>query len=252
MAAEAIIELNQVGIRFGDLVVHRNISFSIARGEAVTILGPSGSGKTLILKIIMGLLRPTSGTVKMFGADLLQYGESELQPIRRRLGMLFQGAALFDSLTVFDNVAYALREAAELSEEEIRRIVQERLATVDLPNIEHKYPPELSGGQKKRVGLARALASSPEVVLFDEPTTGLDPTAIRLIDSLIVRLQRDYQITTITVTHDIESARRTSARWILINNGEVAADGPVELVSQNSILVKDFISGNWQAELQCV
>ena len=159
--------------------------------------------------------------------------------------MLFQGAALFDSMSVFDNVAYSLREEHELPENEISRIVSDKLRVIGLPEIGHKFPPELSGGQKKRVGLARALASSPKVMLFDEPTTGLDPTATRLINELILRLKRDFGITCIVVTHDIASAQTISDRWLLQNEGKIVADGPVaDLVKENRD-VERFTTGRW-------
>ena len=163
--------------------------------------------------------------------------------------MLFQGAALFDSLTVFDNIAYPLRERGSQDESEIKKIVHESLEIVDLPGIGHKKPAELSGGQKKRIGLARALASSPEVVLFDEPTTGLDPTATRLINELIIKLRDEFGMTCIVVTHDIESAKQISDRWLLVNNGIIAADGPVQEVMRENTDIQEFITGNWESEL---
>ena len=236
-ASEPIIEFKHVGMRFGSLSVHRNLNFQIFRGETVTLLGPSGVGKTLILKMIAGLLRPTAGQVIVMGRDLDDLDEEQLRGVRAHIGMVFQGAALFDSLSVFENIAYPLRERGEKSEARIRSIVQERLEVIGLPGIENKFPAELSGGQKKRVGLARALASAPEIVLYDEPTTGLDPTAIRLIDELIA------------VTHDIESAKRISKRWLLINSGEVAADGQAKQIAAGNQDVIDFISGNWRGEI---
>jgi phospholipid/cholesterol/gamma-HCH transport system ATP-binding protein len=160
--------------------------------------------------------------------------------------MLFQGAALFDSLSVHENIAYSLREFGEKDEQKIRSIVMERLAVVDLEHVVEKYPPQLSGGQKKRVGLARALASSPRIVLFDEPTTGLDPTSIRRIDDLVLRLKNEYGITCVVVTHDIESARRISDRWILINDGVIIAEGPSrELAERNPDVIR-FVQGEWR------
>ncbi len=244
----ALIALNHVGMRFDSLVVHRDISFRVSKGEVVTLMGPSGTGKTLILKMIVGLLRPSWGTVQVMGKDLSALRENDIRPIRRRIGMLFQGAALFDSLTVSENIAYSLREFGEHDEATITRTVEEKLSIVGLPEIGEKFPPQLSGGQKKRVGLARALASSPEVVLFDEPTTGLDPTAIRMIDELIVKLKNTYGITSVVVTHDIESARRFSDRWILLSGGQVVADGPASAVEHQSEDVKNFVSGRWREE----
>lgn len=246
------IEFDNVEMSFGELTVHRNISFRIEQGQSISLLGPSGIGKTLILKMIMGLLRPTAGRVTIYGTDIQSLPEVELREVRRQLGMLFQGAALFDSLNVFENVAYSLRERGEKADEEIREIVAEKLRIIGLPNIGGKFPSELSGGQKKRVGLARALASSPAIVLFDEPTTGLDPTATRLIDELIIRLKEEFEMTCVSVTHDIASARRISDRWFLINDGVVAADVAVAEVSAAHGDVINFITGNWTREVHCV
>ena len=245
-AAAPLIEFKNVELAFGKTVVHKSISFKIQAGESVTILGPSGSGKTQILKMIIGLTRPTKGEILIEGREIIGLDEEELVEIRREVGMLFQGAALFDSLSVKENIAYSLREQDQKSEEEIEQIVAERLKVVGLSGIEHKTPPQLSGGQKKRVGLARALASSPRVMLFDEPTTGLDPTSTRMIDDLIRKLQRELGITCISVTHDIESAKKISDRWLLINNGVIAADGAVTELSQKNDLVLSFISGTWK------
>lgn len=249
MSKKTIIELKDVAMQFGDVQVHRNISFAISEGEVVTLLGPSGTGKTVVLKIIIGLLTPTSGSVRVLGRELTQMNDIRLRLLRRNIGMLFQGAALFDSLTVFENICYSLREFGEEDEEVLRANVKEKLDFVGLPGVEERYPHELSGGQKKRIGLARALASSPKIVLFDEPTTGLDPTTIRLIDELIIRLKNEYGITSVIVTHDIASAERFSDRWILLDQGRVVADGPVDYVVKESTPVIDFISGNWKAEL---
>ena len=244
-----IIEFEEVGVRFGSLQVHRNLSFRIFPGENVTLLGPSGVGKTLILKMIAGLLRPSSGRVLVRGEDLSSLDEEQLCAVRAHIGMVFQGAALFDSLTVYENIAYPLRERGIKSEDQIRQVVAARLEVIGLPGIEAKFPSQLSGGQKKRVGLARALASSPEIVLFDEPTTGLDPTAIRLIDELIMKLQSQYGITSVSVTHDIQSAGRISQRWLLIHAGTVVADGPPKQIAAQNQDVIDFISGNWRGEI---
>jgi phospholipid/cholesterol/gamma-HCH transport system ATP-binding protein len=241
-----IVMLENIGMQFGHNVVHHNINLHVDQGEVVTILGPSGTGKTLILKMIVGLLRPTKGKVWVFDQELCAMTESDLRQMRRNVGMLFQGAALFDSLSVFENVAYPLREFRGHSESQIREIVEERLRVVGLPGISTKYPPQLSGGQKKRVGLARALASSPRVVLFDEPTTGLDPTAIRMIDDLILAVKKDFGITCVVVTHDIESAKRISDRWILVSDGVVVVEGPSRELAESHPEVKRFISGNWK------
>lgn len=247
--AEPVIQLSNVAVQFDEVSVHRDINLQIYRGEIVTLIGPSGAGKTVILKLIIGLLRPHQGKVVVFGRNISLLNEAGLLPIRRRIGMLFQGAALFDSLTVFENIAYPLREQGDHSEAEMAATVSEKLSIVGLPEAGKKYPSELSGGQKKRVGLARALASSPEVILFDEPTTGLDPTNVRRIDNLLIRLRDEYGITSVVVTHDIQSAQRISDRWILINNGVVEAAGAAAEVRQNHQRVHDFVTGHWDSAL---
>jgi len=240
------IELRGVCTRFGALEVHKGINFSLQPGEVTTLLGPSGAGKTIILKLIMGLMSPSNGRVFVMGRDITDLDEQALRAVRADIGMLFQGAALFDSLSVFDNVAYGLRERGERDEKKIAEIVHERLEMVGLPNLDWKLPSQLSGGQRKRVGLARALASSPKIMLYDEPTTGLDPTSTRMIDDLIITFAREQKITSLVVTHDIQSARRVSDRWMLLSQGVIAADGPVAEVAENNQLVRDFVSGSWK------
>lgn len=239
------IELRHIKVAFGKNVVHKDISLRIATGEGVTLLGPSGTGKTLILKLIAGLLKPTDGEVLIFGTRLNDLDDEELVRVRSDIGMLFQGAALFDSLSVYENITYPLLEAGERRRSTLDETVSKLLEVIDLPGIEGKYPPQLSGGQKKRVALARALARRPKILLFDEPTTGLDPTATRLIDDLIIRLRQEMGVTTVAVTHDIASARRISDRWVLLNKGRVLADGPAQEVSQSNEHVARFISGTW-------
>lgn len=243
---QELVAFKNVEMSFGKLTVHKDISLSIHKGDAVTFLGPSGTGKTVLLKLIIGLLQPTAGHVHVFDKDLGLASEDELIEVRKDVGMLFQGAALFDSLSVFENIAYPLRESGERSEQAIADRVRETLEVVDLPETEEKFPAELSGGQKKRIGLARALANKPIIILLDEPTTGLDPRSIKRIDDVIIRLNQALGITTISVTHDIESAKRISNRWILFHDGHIAADGEVDtLIAQNNE-VQSFISGLWE------
>lgn len=182
-------------------------------------------------------------------SDLTLITENELSALRVNIGMLFQGAALFDSLNVFDNLAYGLRERGERDDSKIAAIVESRLEMVGLPGIQKKFPSQLSGGQKKRVGLARALASSPKIMLYDEPTTGLDPTSTRKIDDLIVKFAKESGITSLVVTHDIQSARRISDRWMLLSKGVIAADGRADHLAEENQLVSDFVSGQWKDEL---
>jgi len=248
MTNQPIIQMRDISLSFPGLVVHRDISLDIYAGDSITILGPSGTGKTVLIKMIIGLLHPTSGEVLAFGKSVLDQKEDELAGLRKKIGILFQGAALFDSLNVYENIAYSLREEGKLQESEIRQIIEEKLELVGLAGVESKYPPQLSGGQKKRIGLARALASSPEVMLFDEPTTGLDPTSIRRIDDLISKLNNEMGMTCISVTHDIQSARRISKRWILMHEGEIVADGPAEQLLEENEQVQRFTEGRWTAE----
>ncbi len=243
------VEFIDVHTAFGLHTVHRGLNFQLFPGEVTTLLGPSGAGKTIILKLIMGLAWAKHGTVKVMDKTMADISEEALRDLRVDLGMLFQGAALFDSFSVFDNIAYGLRERGEKDDRKVGQIVEEKLAMVGLPGIERKFPPQLSGGQKKRVGLARALASSPKVMLYDEPTTGLDPTSTRKIDELIVKFAKEDGITSLVVTHDIQSARRISDRWMLLSKGVIAANGDAARLETESTVVSDFVSGNWKDEV---
>jgi phospholipid/cholesterol/gamma-HCH transport system ATP-binding protein len=240
-----LISFQNVSKNFGTHQVHKGISFDIFPGEVVSILGPSGTGKTVLLKLIIGLLFADRGKITVLGTEIDKATPQELQKIRQDIGMLFQGAALFDSITVFDNIAFPLRQAKQFRENELAPIVKEKLALVGLEDSEAKLPGSLSGGQRKRVGLARALATSPRVLLFDEPTTGLDPTSRAMIDNLIISLREDFGITSVVVTHEMESAKRTSNRIILIADGEVVVSGKVEELWDINSQVKKFVNGRW-------
>lgn len=246
MATSApLITFRNVGKGFGQHAVHKDVSFNVYPSEVLTIMGPSGTGKTVLLKLILGLLHPDKGTIIVLGHDISRITPVELLEIRRNIGMLFQGAALFDSLTVFENVAFPLRQSDEFDEPTITSIVREKLTLVGLQGTELKLPGSLSGGQKKRVGLARALATSPKVLLFDEPTTGLDPTSRGMIDALIMRLRDQFGITSVVVTHDMESAFKTSNRLLLVADGEVVVEGDVSDLWQNHPQIKRFVAGEW-------
>jgi len=242
---KAPVVLDHVTLNLDGVTIHQDISLRINSGEIVVVLGPSGTGKTILLKLIIGLLMPTSGKVFIHGRSTDEMSEEEITEARLHIGMLFQGAALFDSLSVFDNIAFALRQSKKHSPHHIRQIVHDTLDVVGLSGTESKLPAELSGGQKKRVGLARALATSPEVILFDEPTTGLDPTSRKRIDNLIVKLKEEKKITSIVVTHDIESAKSIATRLILLGNKTVLADGSAEKLWLNNDLIRSFAEGNW-------
>lgn len=242
---EPLLAFEQVGVSFGKTVIHRDITFSVNSQEVVTLLGPSGTGKTVLLKLLIGLLSPTTGVVSIEGKDLSKLDRDAMRLMRREVGMLFQGAALFDSLSVYENIAFPLREYGQRDESLIQQIVEEKLALVGLSGFAERFPAQLSGGQRKRVGLARALASAPRVVLFDEPTTGLDPSSRNRIDDLIIRLRDELGITSIVVTHDMESARRISDRVVLIAQGSVIVDAPALHAWEHSEPVRRFARGEW-------
>lgn len=204
---------------YGPKVVLESLSFQVSPGETFVVLGGSGSGKSVLLRQLNGLERPDGGRVVFDGIDLTRLSERELFPVRRRVAMLFQSGALFDSMTVFDNIAFPLRQAGDHDREAIAGRVEDLLARVRLTGIEHKMPAALSGGMKKRVALARSLALGPEVVLYDEPTTGLDPRTSATIGSLIQTLQRQMQVTSVIVTHDLPLARRVGDRVAFLHGG---------------------------------
>jgi phospholipid/cholesterol/gamma-HCH transport system ATP-binding protein len=244
-AGQPVVELTDLRKRFDGNEVLRGVSLAVQRGETMVIMGGSGSGKTVTLRLIAGLIRPTSGTVRVFGERIDNLGEEQLLPIRRRMGYVFQGAALFDSLTVHENVAYPLREHTSLAEVEIRERVQHFLSLVGLgPDVLGLLPSELSGGMRKRVGIARALAQEPQMLLFDEPTAGLDPTNARMVGELIVQLRGGVCDTAVVVTHDLELAKTVADRIAILVEGRFAALGPREavLVSDNPA-VQAFLAG---------
>ena len=238
-------ELVDVGKRFDRNEVLKGVSLTVQRGETLAIMGGSGSGKTVMLRLIAGLIRPTSGVVRVFGRRIDGLGEEELLPIRRRMGYVFQGAALFDSLTVYENVAYPLREHTNLGEDEIQERVGHFLSLVALgPDVLGLLPSELSGGMRKRVGIARALAQEPQMLLFDEPTAGLDPTNAKLVADLIVRLGGGVCDTAVVVTHDLELTKTVADRVAILIDGRFAALGPLEAVlGSGDPAVQAFLAG---------
>jgi len=241
----ALIEFRNVRKAFGSKVVYEDLTLDINRGESLTIIGGSGTGKSVLLKLLIGLLRCDGGTISVDGEDITEYSESELVRIRQRIGMLFQGAALFDSLDVRENLAYGLREHLRLSEEEIDSRVAESLGYVGLSGIEEMWPADLSGGMKKRVALARAVTARPEVLLYDEPTTGLDPINTTRINRLILHLKKTLCVTSVVVTHDLQSAYTVSDRLAMIADGRVIFAGTAEQIrSTEDPMVRDFIEGN--------
>ena len=218
-----MIEIKQVDKSFGDKQVLKNISFRVENGETLALIGGSGSGKSTLLRMMIGLDRPTAGEIWIDGTEITQLSEEELDEVRLSMGMVFQYSALFDSMTVRDNVAFGLREHTDYDEEKIREIVREKLLLVGLPDSEDMMPGELSGGMKKRVSLARALAFGPSIIFYDEPDSGLDPVMTRKIDDLIVETQKKLGVTSIVVTHDMESACLVADRIAMLYEGEIVA-----------------------------
>ena len=231
---------------FGDNHVLKGIDVSIPTGTTFVVLGGSGSGKTVLMKHVIGLLRPDRGSVTVDGVEISSLRGKELTDARQRFGMVFQGAALFDSMTVFDNVAFPLRErrGARLAAQEVRRRVVEKLAVVDLgEEVLDRWPAQLSGGMRKRVALARALVSDPQIVLYDEPTTGLDPITTDYVDDMIVNAKKRLGITSMVISHDIASAFKVADRLAVLYDGRIAAEGtPAEVRQSQDPFVQRFLS----------
>lgn len=245
--SEEIIGINNVYKAFDTKEVHMGVNLSIKRGENITVLGGSGSGKSVLLKEITGLLKPDSGDVIVEGENIVPMDEGELVNVRKKIGMLFQGAALFDSLTVEENIAYPLRENANFPEDEIKDIVARNLEMIGLPDIQDKMPSDLSGGMKKRVGLARAMAMNPKILLYDEPTTGLDPPNITRINHLIRNMQEKFGITGVIITHDVQSAFEISDRIAFLYHGKIVFTGTVEEAKNTDVeILSDFINAKME------
>jgi phospholipid/cholesterol/gamma-HCH transport system ATP-binding protein len=228
-----------------------DVNLNVSQGETVTIMGISGSGKTTLLKIMSGLLRPTSGQVILEHTDITGLSEDDLNKVRHRVGVVFQYGALFDSLPVYDNVAFGLVRRTKLTKEEIDQIVHEKLSLVGLPGTEKLMPAELSGGMQKRVSLARAIATSPEILFYDEPTSGLDPVMTTVIDDLIMDMRSKLGVTSVVVSHDIKSIFRTSDRIAMLHDGVIIAYGtPDEIRGSSDARVRQFIEGRSEGPIQ--
>jgi phospholipid/cholesterol/gamma-HCH transport system ATP-binding protein len=243
---EVLIRFSHVKKRFGPKVIFTDLTLDLRRGETTTILGASGTGKSVLLKILIGLVRKDAGQIEFDGEDISNLDDDAYAGVRRRIAYLFQGAALFDSFSVGENVAYGLREQywKTMREEEIQQRVSQSLELVGLPGIQEMRPSDLSGGMKKRVGLARTLALHPQVLLYDEPTTGLDPINTARINHLIVGIQRALKITSVVVTHDMGTAFTVSNRIAMLGRGRVLAFGPKdEFRHATDPYVRDFIEG---------
>lgn len=242
--AEAVISLRQLNITFGTHTVLNNIDLDVYKGETLAVLGPSGTGKSTVLRSMIGLLEPNGGQIFIQGEDVSGLDEDGWNRLRMKMGMVFQYSALFDFLTVGENVAFGLRQHTDKSNEEIQGIVTQMLDLVGLPGTQDLYPAELSGGMKKRVGLARAIAVNPEIVLYDEPTAGLDPIMSRNISRLIKKTQEQLHVTSVLVTHDMQSAFYAADRVAMLYEGHIVAIGTAdEMKNSTNPIVKAFIEG---------
>ncbi|MFV1951468.1 MAG: ABC transporter ATP-binding protein [Nitrospinota bacterium] len=245
-----MIKLVDVYKTFNGQEVLKGITLEIPKGKTTAIIGRSGGGKSVLLKHIIGLLKPDSGQILVEGTDISRLNNRDLNKIRNRFGILFQGAALFDSLTVYDNIAFPLREKTRLKENEIRKLVDEKLAQLGLEGMGYKYPAEISGGMKKRVGLARALIMDPEIMLFDEPTTGLDPIMKNAIYNLILEMHKKFGFTAVVVSHEIPDIFGIAHHVAMLNNGVIAESGTsADIRKSTNPVVTEFISGGKKEEI---
>ncbi|HOI74442.1 MAG TPA: ABC transporter ATP-binding protein [Syntrophales bacterium] len=246
-----MIRLVDIHKSFGKQKVLDGLNLTVEKGKTTVIIGRSGGGKSVLLKHIIGLIRPDRGQVIVEGEDITVLNDKDLNEVRKKFGMLFQEAALFDSMNVAENVAFPLREHTNMSSEEIMDSVRDRLAAVGLSGVEEKMPSELSGGMRKRVGLARALAMRPQIVLFDEPTTGLDPVMTEAINQLIVETQRAFNLTCVVISHDIQSVFEIGHRVAMLYEGRIIEYGTPEEVraSRNPVMVQ-FLTGSTEGPIQ--
>lgn len=247
-----MIEFQHITKKFSGRSVLDDLDLSIPEGKITFIVGKSGEGKSVTIKHIMGLLKPDQGRIVVDGEDITEFDHEALRLYRRKFGMLFQHAALFDSLSVGENVIFPLREHTKMSMPEMLERVEEVLAQVGLPNIQHKFPTELSTGEKKRVGLARALVAKPKIILYDEPTTGMDPLVSEMIDELIVQVNREVKgITSIVISHDLKAALATAENVVFLYKGRVALAGPPEAFkSSKDPVVRQFFSGKVEGPME--
>lgn len=240
-----VIAIEDMVKNFGSRRVLKKVSLTIEEGKTTVIIGPSGCGKTVLLKHLIGLLRPTSGAVYFKGQRIDQLSEHELAPVRTQFGFLFQGGALFDSLTVAENIVFPVQQHQPIGHwTELADLVRDKLAMVGMDGFQESFPADLSGGQQKRVALARAIAMNPEVILYDEPTTGLDPIRSDVINELVLKLQRELSVTSVVVTHDMKSAYKISDRIVMLHEGKIIADGNAETIQNHPHpVVQQFIHG---------
>lgn len=246
-----MIRINNIHKSFLGNRVLRGVNLEIKEGETITIIGGSGCGKSVLLKHIVGLMKPEVGEIEIDGQEITRLGIEELAEVQKKFGMLFQGAALFDSLTVGENISFGLRMLTDLDEKEIKRRVSEKLPLVGMEGIEQLMPAELSGGMKKRVALARAIAMNPKYILYDEPSTGLDPIMADVINNLILNLQEKLNITSIVVTHDMVTAYKVSDRIAMLYQGRIEEIGtPEEIKETKNSVVRQFITGSSEGPIK--
>lgn len=248
-----MIAFRRVTKRFGSQVVLDDVSLEIPQGRTTVIIGPSGTGKSVFIKLLVGLLKPESGEIWIGDQEITRLRERDLYQVRKRFGMLFQDGALFDSMNVGDNIAFPLRQHTNKTEKEIMTVVRAKLAQVGLPHVEHKYPGELSGGMRKRVGIARALALEPEIVLFDEPNSGLDPVMSDAIDKLIVRMQQELGLTFVVISHDLEGTFQIADRIAMLYKSKVIAAGEAAAIrASDNPVIRQFFSRSADGPIQVV
>ncbi len=249
--SEAKIRVVNLHKSFGENRVLRGVHLEVRQGESMVVIGGSGSGKTLLIKCIIGLMEPDEGKIYVGGEEISSLNEREMNEIRKKFGMLFQGGALFDSLAVWENVGFGLRQHTQLNEEKIRKVASEKLGLLGLKNIEDLMPAELSGGMKKRVSLARAIAMEPEILLYDEPTTGIDPVMADAINELIIRMREKLNVTSIAITHDMKSAYKIADRIAMLFQGEIIEVGtPEEIKNSPNPIVQQFIEGRSEGPIK--
>ncbi|OGP14893.1 MAG: ABC transporter ATP-binding protein [Deltaproteobacteria bacterium GWA2_54_12] len=246
-----MIKISNLKKSFGQKRVLDGVDLEIDKGKITVIIGRSGEGKSVLIKHIIGLLRPDDGQIFLEGQEISSMSERDFNEVRKRFGMLFQGAALFDSMTVGENVGFPLKEHTDLADEDIMKIVGDKLRRVGLVGVEHMMPAELSGGMKKRVGLARAIVMDPEIVLFDEPTTGLDPIMSDSIADLVLDTQRSLQTTYILITHDIPFTYKIADKIAMLHEGRIIEQGSVEEMKKNpNPVVKQFLEGRAEGPIK--
>ncbi len=240
-----MIEIINLHKSFGKNHVLRGVNLEVEKGESMVVIGGSGSGKSVLIKHIIGILKPDDGTVLIDGIDIAKLKENELYEVRKKFGMLFQGSALFDSLRVWENVSFALLRQNRMSEKEVKAIAIEKLRMVGLAGVEDLMPSELSGGMKKRVSLARAIAHEPEILLYDEPTTGLDPIMADAINELVIKMKQKLSVTSVAITHDMNSAYKIADRIAMLYEGRIVEVGtPDEIRNTQNPIVRQFITGS--------